>query len=155
MSNEIDKEFLRQEYFHLQDTVESFDEKSLTIKAWSVTLSMAGIGAAFTARIELLLLLSASASLLFWLIDTSWKTFQQANYHRLRTIEKYMKGKIPDEDFRVPDITGAWSVGWRQTSFLKIMFWHHVFLPHALVVIAGVSLWLINLYYPIVPIIKT
>ncbi len=33
MGNAIDKEFLRQEYFHLQDAVESFDEKSLTIKA--------------------------------------------------------------------------------------------------------------------------
>ncbi len=62
---------------------------------------MAGIGAAFTAKIEMLLLLSAGASLLFWLIDTSWKTFQQANYHRLRTIEKYMKGKIPDDALAV------------------------------------------------------
>ncbi len=151
MSNEIDKEFLRQEYFHLQDTVESFDEKSLTIKAWSVTLSMAGIGVAFTAKIELLLLLSAGASLLFWLIDTSWKTFQQANYHRLREIERYMKGKIPNEDFRCPDITGAWSVGWRKTNYLKIMFWPHLLLPHALVVVAGVCLWLINLCHPIIP----
>ncbi|MEO8418801.1 MAG: hypothetical protein ABI475_08770 [Methylophilaceae bacterium] len=65
MSKEIDLEFLRQEYFHLQSTVESFDEKALTIKAWSVTLSMVGIGAAFTAKMPLLLLLSAGASLLF------------------------------------------------------------------------------------------
>lgn len=35
-----DNEYLRQEYFHLQDTAESFGEKSLTIKAWSVTLSV-------------------------------------------------------------------------------------------------------------------
>ena len=151
MSNEVDKEFLQQEYFHLQDTVESFDEKSLTIKAWSVTLSMAGIGAAFTTKVELLLLLSAGASLLFWLIETSWKTFQQANYYRLRKIEAYMRGKIPSEDFRVPDITGAWSVGWRKTSFLKVMFWPHVFMPHALVTIVGICLWLINLCHSIVP----
>lgn len=42
-------EFLRQEYFKLQEAIETFDEKALTIKAWSVTISMAGIGAAFTA----------------------------------------------------------------------------------------------------------
>jgi len=150
MGKVIDKEFLRQEYFHLQDTVESFDEKSLTIKAWSVTLSMAGIGAAFTAKVELLLLLSAGASLLFWLIDTSWKTFQQANYYRIREIEKYMKGKVPDEEFNTPNITTAWSVGWRKTHFLKIMFWHHVFLPHALVVTVGSSLWIVDLFYPVV-----
>ena len=147
----IDKEFLRQEYFHLQNTVESFDEKSLTIKTWSVTLSMAGIGAAFTAKVELLLLLSAGASLLFWLIDTSWKTFQQANYHRIRKIEDYMRGNIPDEKFNSPNITTAWSVGWRKTNFFKIMFWHHVFLPHALVVIVGICLWITNLFYPIIP----
>lgn len=150
MCNEIDMEFLRQEYFHLQDTVESFDEKSLTIKAWSVTLSMAGIGAAFTAKVDILLLLSAGSSLLFWLIETSWKTFQQANYYRLRKIESYMKGKIDASDFRVPDITGGWSVGWRKTNFLKIMFWHHVFLPHGIIVLTGLVLWLINLKYCIV-----
>jgi len=150
MAKVIDKEFLRQEYFHLQDTVESFDEKSLTIKAWSVTLSMAGIGAAFTAEVELLLLLSAGASMLFWLIDTSWKTFQQANYYRIREIENYMKGDIPEEEFNTPAITTAWSAGWRKTNFLKIMFWHHVFLPHALVVIVGTSLWIADLFYTVI-----
>lgn len=45
--------------------MESFYENFFTIKAWSVMLSMAGIGAAFTAKVELLLLLSAGASYLF------------------------------------------------------------------------------------------
>jgi len=117
MSKEIDLEFLQQEYFHLQSTVESFDEKALTIKAWSVTLSMVGIGAAFTAKMPLLLLLSAGASLLFWFVEGSWKTFQQANYYRLREIEDYMQGKIPIEEFRFPDLTHAWSVGWREADY--------------------------------------
>jgi len=30
-------DLLKEEYFHLQDTVEDFDQKALTIKAWSVT----------------------------------------------------------------------------------------------------------------------
>ncbi len=152
MSKEIDLEFLRQEYFHLQSTMESFDEKALTIKAWSVTLSMVGIGAAFTAKLPLLLLLSAGASLLFWLVEGSWKTFQQANYYRLRKIEDYMQGKIPLEAFRVPDITHAWSVGWREVSLRKVMSWPHVFLPHAIVVIAGAVLWIINFFMPIIPL---
>jgi len=145
MGKYTDSEFLQQEYFHLQNTVESFDEKSLTIKAWSVTLSMAGIGLAFTEKIDLLLLLSAGSSFLFWIIEALWKTFQQANYHRLRTIERYMNGKIADEDFRIPDITGAWSVGWHNTQFTKVMFWPHVFLPHLIVIVAGLVLWGINI----------
>lgn len=146
----MDMEFLRQEYFHLQSTVESFDEKALTIKAWSVTLSMIGIGAAFTEKLLLLLLLSAGASLLFWLVEGSWKTFQQANYYRLRKIEDYMQGKIPIEEFRVPDISHAWLVGWREVRLPKVMSWPHVFLPHAIVVVSGIVLWIINLYEPIV-----
>ena len=152
MPKEVDLEFLREEYFHLQNTIESFDEKALTIKAWSVTLSMAGIGVAFTAKVPLLLLLSAGASLLFWLVEGSWKTFQQANYYRLKKIEDYMQGKIPAEGFRVPDITGAWSVGWREVNLWKVMSWSHVLLPHAIVVIAGVVLWVANFYLPIVPL---
>ncbi len=152
MSKKIDLEFLRQEYFHLQSAIESFDEKALTIKAWSVTLSMVGIGAAFTAKMPLLLLLSAGASLLFWLVEGLWKTFQQANYYRIRTIEDYMQGKIPLEEFRIPDIAHAWSVGWRKVSLLKVMSWPHVFLPHLIVVITGVVLWIINLFIPIVPL---
>lgn len=151
MVRQIDMEFLRQEYFHLQETVESFDEKALTIKAWSVTLSMAGIGAAFTAKVSLLLLLSSVASLLFWLVEGSWKTFQQANYYRLRKIEDYMQGKISADDFRMPDITGGWSVGWKNVKLLEIMLWPHVFLPHAIVVVAGITLWVADFFLPIVP----
>jgi hypothetical protein len=34
-------DLLRGEYFHIQRVAEDFDAKSLTIKSWSVTLSMA------------------------------------------------------------------------------------------------------------------
>jgi len=149
---QADLDFIKQEYFHLQDTVESFDEKSLTIKAWSVTLSMAGIGAAFTATVDLLLLLSAGSSLLFWLIEGSWKTFQQANYHRIREIEKFMNDEVSEDSFKAPNITGAWSVGWRNISLLKVMVWPHVFLPHAIVAATGVILWLINLKYSLITV---
>ena len=149
MRHEIDNELLRQEYFLLQSIVESFDQKSLTIKAWSVTLSMTGIGAGFTAKVELLFLLSALSSFLSWLIDASWKIFQQANYYRLKTIEDYFNGKIAQEDFRVPDITGAWSVGRRKVSLSKVMFWSHVLLPHAIVTVVGIVLWLISFACPL------
>ncbi|OQW72964.1 hypothetical protein [Methylomonas sp. 11b] len=153
MAKDVDLEFLRQEYFHLQSTVESFDEKALTIKAWSVTLSMVGIGAAFTAKLPLLLLLSAGASLLFWIVEGSWKTFQQANYFRLRKIENYMQGKATiEEDFSVPYITHAWSLGWREVRLSKVMSWPHVFLPHAIVVMTGITLWIINSFVRIVPL---
>jgi hypothetical protein len=38
---------LKEEYFHLQKTVDDFDQRTLNIKAWSVTTSMAGIATSF------------------------------------------------------------------------------------------------------------
>jgi len=73
-------DLLKEEYFHLQDTVEDFDQKALTIKAWSVTLSMAGFGVAFTKSAPSILLLAALASLLFWVTEALWKSFQRAYY---------------------------------------------------------------------------
>jgi len=40
---------LAQEYLQLQKTVEDFDARALTIKAWSVTFSAAGLGGAMSA----------------------------------------------------------------------------------------------------------
>ena len=60
---------LEKEYFHLQTIIEQFDNKSLTIKAWSVTVvgSMAG-SSAFTND-RLILVFAALVSLMFWFID--------------------------------------------------------------------------------------
>ncbi len=56
-----------------------------------------------------------------------------------------MRGKIAVQDFRLPDITGAWSVGWRATNLLRIMLRPRVFLPHAVVVMVGNGMWVANL----------
>lgn len=144
-------DFLKDEYFHLQGAVETFDERALTVKGWSVTVSMVGIGAAFTEKLPFLFLLAAASSLLFWVIETIWKTFQQALYYRLKKIEEYLNG-VEFKDFRYPYITSSWGRGWRSVSFLKVFFWPHVFLPHLIVVVAGVVLWVVNLSTPLIPI---
>ncbi|HLW79878.1 MAG TPA: hypothetical protein VKU44_09805 [Terriglobia bacterium] len=144
----LDMDFLRQEYFRLQESLESFDEKALTIKAWSVTLSMAGIGAAFIKKTPALLILSGLASLLFWLIEARWKVFQQAFYPRIYEIESLMMGRPVDHPTS-PFIAGSWLITWQSAShrrlFWWVLFWPHVLLPHALVVAAGVLGWVANL----------
>jgi hypothetical protein len=146
-SLQADEEFLRQEYFRLQETVEKFDEKALTIKAWSVTLSMAGIGAAFLHKLPVLLFLSGLASLLFWLIEASWKTFQQAYYPRIKEIESLMSGEVvkhPTSPFIARSWSDAWHLGRRDRLMLRILFWPHVLLPHALVSVVGIASWVLN-----------
>lgn len=56
---------LKEEYFHLQRTVEDLDQRILTIKAWSVTTSMAGIAASFFNKDANTLCLPAALSDLF------------------------------------------------------------------------------------------
>ncbi|NTS76283.1 hypothetical protein HR060_05320 [Catenovulum sp. SM1970] len=124
---------LEKEYFHLNQVVESFDAKSLTIKAWNVTLAgtLGGAGA-FTKHYELLLFASL-ASLLFWYIDTYWKNFQYANYRRIKQIEEYMAGELPD--ITVFQMCHTWNQSYNnqpRSRFYRIMFWPHVVLPHGL-----------------------
>src|SRR5690242_6774654 len=81
-------ELLKDEYLHLQKTVDDFDQRTLTIKAWSVTTSMVGIAASFLHRdAAVLSLLAALASLSFWMTEALWKEFQQCYYTRIHDLE--------------------------------------------------------------------
>jgi hypothetical protein len=126
-----DPSTLEREYFHLHTVIENSDGKSLTIKAWSVTMvaPLASTGA-FVEETRLLLF-AAGASLMFWLVDTSWKTFQYANYSRISQIERFMRGRCS----RIDNLRSrtSWKVSYesdRLKRFLKVMFWPHVVLPH-------------------------
>lgn len=145
-SRAADEEILRQEYFQLQTTIESFDAKTLTIKAWSVTLSMAGIGAAYFQAKPVVLLLAAFSAFLFWIIEALWKTFQYAFYQRVYTIERYFSGET--DTITAPRIAHAWSQSWHAGGtrrLMTVMMWPHVLLPHAVVAVGGVVLYFIHL----------
>jgi len=129
--NPVDRALLEKEYFHLHSTIENFDAKSLTIKAWSVSLAGAvASSGAFFGKWQLLLFASA-ASLMFWLIDTSWKTFQYSNYRRISEIEDFMHGRRKAiESLQIARSWYASYSGGGLKRYLKIMFWPHVVLPH-------------------------
>lgn len=107
MREEIDTELLMQEYFHLQDLVESADHKTLTIKSWSVTLSMMGIGVSILYKAPFISLLAGLSSLLFWIIEAFWKIFQNCHYPRMIEIENFMAGHHL-ENFSYPKIHYSW-----------------------------------------------
>lgn len=133
-------EFLQEEYFYLQRTVESFDARALTIKGWSVTISMVGIGAAYLQSKPVLLLLSASSALLFWIIESLWKTFQKAFTMRLEEIERFLE-HTSEHEIQSPRISLAWKENMARVSFLRIFFWPHVCLPHVIIILAGCLLF--------------
>jgi hypothetical protein len=138
---------LKEEYFHLQQAVEDFDQRALTIKAWSVTTSMAGIAASFLHdNAAILCLLSALASLAFWAIEVLWKDFQQSYYARVRAIERAFR---EHDASAVPlQIHESWSHEFHRHNLrrlFRIVAWPHVMLPHVLVFLAGVVIWLLRI----------
>jgi hypothetical protein len=139
-----DYSLLKEEYLHLQQAVEDFDQRGLTIKAWSVTTSMLGIGLSFqNGNSPVLCLLAAAASLSFWLTEASWKSFQQCYYPRLRAIEKAFRE--PDSQEKPLQISTEWSKAFhadRLGRFFRVFFFLQVMLPHALIVVGGVLIWL-------------
>ncbi len=137
-------DLLKEEYFHLQSVIESFDQRALTIKAWSVSLA-AAIGT-FASEMSWTLLVIAGSALMFWLIEGFWKSFQDAYFARTREIEDYFSGK--NGDIVPMQIGRSWYKAWRQGGrkrLMRILQWPHVALPHVGVVIISLVVYVIRL----------
>lgn len=133
---------LQAEYFHLQKTVEDFDGKALTIKAWSITFSMAVLVGAFTSHASPVLLIASAASLLFWVLEAVWKSFQLGYYHRIEAIELHFRS--PTHELPPLQVNEAWMARWRNTHWSEVWrmaWWPHIALPHAAAAVGGVTLY--------------
>ena len=144
-------DWLAQEYLLLQKTVEDFDARALTIKAWSVTFSAAGLGLAYQQHNRILLLIAALSAVIFWIVEAVWKMHQRAFYARIREIEAHF-ALVGHGSFAPFQILRSW-----QTSFgggagadegglrgrLAVPFFAGVMLPHVVVALAGVALYLV------------
>jgi len=138
---------LRTEYLHLQKTVEDFDSKALTIKAWSVTFSLAVLVGAFTSHSKLVMLVAAIASALFWFLEILWKSFQLGYYSRIKAIEAHFRGA--SDQIAPHQICGSWMARWRKTTWGEIFAmpsWPHIALPHCAVLLGGVGLFVLAHY---------
>ena len=135
---------LQAEYFHLQKTVEDFDGKALTIKAWSITFSMAVLVGAFTSHARPVLLVASAASLLFWILEAVWKSFQLGYYNRIEIIELHYRS--PSGELPPLQVNEAWMARWNNTHWSEVWrmaWWPHIALPHAVVVAGGAILYVL------------
>jgi hypothetical protein len=78
---------LLQEYYAILDVVSGFDQRVMTIKGWSVTLSLAALGLGFQQEHYALFAIAAVTGVGFWLIDATTKRHQLRYYARMRDIE--------------------------------------------------------------------
>jgi len=148
-----DLEFVRQEYFFLQATVEDYQKQSLDIKKLSIGLSagVAFVGVATKLSQDLTFLSVFFLSLGFLALDVLWKRFQRFHYPRIYEIETELRAKgvaFP------PDVSGSWhgTAGDRRGeapkkySWLQILTWPHVWIPHVpIALISLAALVLVNL----------
>ena len=78
---------LLQEYYAILEVVSGFDQRVMTIKGWSVTLSLAALGLGFQQGHYALFALGAVTAMGFWFIDATTKRHQLRYYARMRDIE--------------------------------------------------------------------
>ena len=78
---------LQREYYAVLDVITDFDQRFMTIKGWSVTLSLAALGFGFQQNHFALFALASVTALGFWFIDVTAKRHQTRYYARMRDIE--------------------------------------------------------------------
>ena len=143
-TSELNK-LLAEEYLYLQNVVQEFDSKAITIKTWSVTFSLAALGGAYAVNVPLILLLAAISALLFWLLEGYWKLFQYAYYQRTGEIEDHFAGK---KALLAPmQIGRVWNKRLKTGGtkrLLRIMFRAHVALPHIIIILLGLLFFILN-----------
>jgi hypothetical protein len=91
------REDLSKEYYAILDVVSKYDGWLLTIKGWSVTLSLAALGLGFQQRHVALFAMSAVTGAAFWYLDGLMKGYQYRYYVRMREIEytAYLINSVP------------------------------------------------------------
>jgi len=133
---------LQAEYLHLQKTIEDFDSRALTIKAWSITFSLTVVVGAFASQKNTVLLVASGASLLFWFLETMWKVFQLGYYARVQEIEAFFRKE--SKKMAPNQIYASWMKSWNNTPWSEVFsmsLWPHVALPHVAVALTGVLLF--------------
>lgn len=132
----------KSEYLQIQSHIDAFDSRAFTVKAWSVTFSLAAMAGAFASHSSAVLLVAGLSSMLFWFTEAHWKTIQTSYYDRLDTLEEFFA--TGDETFIPMQLGSSWAKSFRTRSHIEVfsvMFKPHVGLPHFPVFLIAVLLY--------------
>jgi hypothetical protein len=106
---------LSKEYYAVVGIVSAFDQRLMTIKGWSVTISLAALGFGFSRGHYALFGVAAIPGAVFWIIDVLTKRHQLRYYPRMRDIEvaafKLNNVEISKDKFlSAPRVDWTWSL---------------------------------------------
>ncbi|RME08039.1 MAG: hypothetical protein D6816_05970 [Bacteroidetes bacterium] len=163
----MNEESLLSEYYEIFHTVNEYDKQLMTVKGWGVTLSLAALAWGFQYAHFGLFLVAALSGLGFWLIEGTMKRHQMRYYLRMREIEVLRYESASDDLSKYqssPRIDSSWSYAGKLYSkhngynykpeamkgpnraYQLAWFFPHVFLPHAVSVVAGLLLLYLGMH---------
>ena len=157
-----EKDYLKEEYFKLQDQYEDFDRRALQIKGWIGAGAIAGMAIGFDSgksgdgAIWVLIAIMAGC---FWYLEAKWKVFQYSLAGRIRMIEALFRGDegILIEETKPLQMYCWWFESYREgipiypcekgkrpekekISLREAAFQGFVMMPYALIVVICVTL---------------
>ena len=140
--NAITRAEMLKEYYFIEDLIDRFDQRSLLIKSWSVTLTSAVFAASLLKTSFQLALVASVAALTFWYLEALWKHFQNALSNRVFELEDMIESD--NYDYKGPRIASSFRSHFARDTRLfhmpETLWYNNVLLPHALIVIAGAIL---------------
>ncbi len=144
MNHDTKVGFLKDEYLLLQKFYEDFDARIVTIKGWSATIGLAAIGTGFFQS-QYLWLFAALSALVFWGTEAVWKSFQYMYVPRIQELEEAFR-KESFDNLAPFQIYASWFEVFDKQGFdffgnLRLPI---VLFPHALTVVIGVMLFLLQ-----------
>lgn len=133
----------KDEYLRLEAFIDSFDSRAFTIKAWSVTFSLAGVAGAFASHAAPVLLIASLSAALFWIVETHWNGIKSCHYFRIKELEAFFRG---ENDSLIPmQIQFNWVKQNNELNtkgFLLAMWNPHITLPHFPILLISATLYL-------------
>lgn len=146
MDKSLKLAFLKDEYLLLQKFYEDFDARIVTIKGWSATIGLAAVGGGFYQS-RFLWLFAAGAALVFWVIEALWKSFQYMYGPRIAELEEAFRTESFNELAPLQIYTSWYETfsnsGFQVLAHLRLGI---VCFPHAVTLVAGLTLFLLEAF---------
>lgn len=139
----IQNEMAQAEFRLCQEQIDKYDAALDHIRTWTITLWIATLGWSFQTKRKEVVLLSAVAVIIFWLLDGINKSFREDYKIRRDQVatalqELFSQGTLPEgfSSPRLPAHEGLFS----QT--LRVMFYFHTALVYIILLIISLLLYL-------------
>lgn len=147
-------QLLMKEIDILQNSIRSYDTILFQIKGWAITIFSGFVYFVAKEKEPIYLAFAAAAVVLFWALDSTYKSFQRGFIIRFNKIEHVLRRdlrKIVEArsfDLTLPDLGGRFSVphAAKKTAALRAaFFWHTALLYVAMLAILGMmAAWLLR-----------